>query len=109
MQITILTSNFFFAVGKVEVEPKQQKQKEGSRVEFKCIHHGNEKVFYIWRKDNTEISGQCSSTLVLDSVKLRDFGYYECAVVLDSDDAIVPSSPGELDVVPLDGKSECCH
>ena len=90
------------------MKPKHQKQKQGSRVEFKCIYRGNKKVSYRWFKDNTEMSSQNNSTLVLDCVELLDFGWYECQVTLDGGSIIVPSA-GELDVVPLDGMGKCCH
>ena len=99
--------NIPFAAKGVEVKPKHQKQKEGSRVEFKCIYHGNEKVSYCWLKDGTEIHGQDSSTFVLDCVELRDFGWYECRVTFADGDRAV-SSYGELDVVPRDGMGKCC-
>lgn len=91
----------------VQMQPVYQERKEGSRVKFRCRYHGNEKVRYYWLKDGTTIYGQNSSTLVLNCVELRDFGYYECRVSFAKSDYIV-SSYGELDVVPRDGMGECC-
>ena len=89
---------------KIEVEPTHQRQKEGSRVEFKCNVHGNTKVFYQWVKDGSEMQGQNNSSLVLGCVELRDFGCYVCHVSLANPDAycIIPPA-AVLDVVPRDG------
>ena len=92
---------------KIEVEPMHQRQKEGSRVEFKCNVQGNKKVFYQWVKDGTEMQGQNSSSLVLDCVEMRDFGCYACHVSDPNADCI-KSSAAVLDVAPRDGMGQCC-
>ena len=87
---------------KIEVEPIHQRQKEGSRVEFKCNVHGkNTKVFYQWVKDGTEMQGQNNSSLVLGCVELRDFGCYVCHVSDANGDCI--KSSAVLDVAPRVG------
>ena len=91
---------------KIEVEPMHQRQKEGSRVEFKCNVQGNKKVFYQWVKDGTEMQGQNSSSLVLDCVEMRDFGCYACHVSDPNADCI-KSSAAVLDVAPRDGMGQC--
>lgn len=88
---------------KIEVEPIHQRQKEGSRVEFKCNVHGIRKVFYQWVKDGTEMQGQNNSSLVLGCVELRDFGSYVCHVSDANADCIIKSSAALLDVAPRDG------
>ena len=94
---------------KIKVDPMHQKQKEGSRVEFKCIVQGKSEVFYQWIKDGTEMPGQNDSTLVLSSVELRDFGCYVCQVSFaDSQCDCRKSSAAMLDVVPRDGMGEFC-
>ena len=92
---------------KTEVEPLHQRQKEGSKVEFKCLVQGNKKVFYQWVKDGTEMPGQNSSSLVLDCVEMRDFGYYVCNVN-DANDDCIKSPAAVLDVAPRDGMGQCC-
>lgn len=87
---------------KIEVEPIHQRQKEGSRVEFKCNVHGIRKVFYQWVKDGTEMQGQNNSSLVLGCVELRDFGSYVCHVS-DANADCIKSSAALLDVAPRDG------
>jgi len=68
--------------------------------------HGKKKVIYQWLKDGTEIQGQNGSSLVLDPVKLRDFGCYACRVKGADGSACVESSPATLDVTPRDGASK---
>lgn len=92
---------------KIEVEPMHQRQKEGSRVEFKCNVQGNKKVFYQWAKDGTEMQGQNSSSLVLDCVEMRDFGCYVCHVS-DANADCIKSTAAVLDVAPRDGMDYKC-
>lgn len=82
-----------------------QREKEGSRVEFKCNVQGNKKVFYQWFKDGTEMQGQNSSSLVLGSVEMRDFGCYVCDV-RDANTDCPKSSAAVLDVAPRDGMGQ---
>ena len=104
-----MVMGFFAEPIKIEVEPKYQEQKEGSRVEFMCNVHGKSEVFYNyrWSKDGTEIQGQNNSTLVLDCVKMRDFGCYACKVS-DTDGPCGCEKSVQLDVVPRDGMGEYC-
>ena len=90
----------------IEEHPKSQKQREGSTVEFKCEVHGRRKVSYQWLKDGTKIQGQNSAILVLNSVKLRDFGSYTCDVKSIDGRQYVESHPAMLDVTPGDGMSK---
>ena len=85
----------------------QQRQKEGSRVEFKCNVQGNRKVLYQWVKDGTEMQGQNSSSLVLGCVEMRDFGCYACHVSDPNADYIKSSAAAVLDVAPGDGTGQC--
>ena len=91
------------------VQPRHQEQKEGSRVEFKCNISGETEARYQWLKDDSKIQGQRNSSLVLDPVKVEDFGNYKCEVKYDDGDSekSVTSLPAELDVIPSDGMSEC--
>lgn len=62
---------------------------------------------YQWFKDGTELQGQNASSLVLDSVKMRDFGCYRCRVTHTGDESgSVTSDPAFLDVFPCGGMSE---
>ena len=91
---------------RIAEHPSKQEHKEGSRVEFKCKVHGKKKVIYQWLKDGTEIQGQNGSSLVLDPVKLRDFGCYACRVRGTGGSDCMESSPATLDVTPRDRTSK---
>ena len=94
---------------KVMVQPRHQEQKEGSRVEFECNISGEREARYQWFKDDSKIQGQRNPSLVLDPVKVEDFGNYKCEVKYDDGDSekCVTSLPAELDVIPSDGMGEC--
>ena len=102
---------FLFAAKpfKVMVQPRYQEQKEGSRVEFECNISGEREARYQWLKDDSKIQGQRNPSLVLDPVKVEDFGNYKCEVKYDDGDSekCVTSLPSELDVIPCDGMGEC--
>ena len=89
------------------MEPAYQEKKEGSRVEFKCNIKGKKDVRYQWFKDDSKMQGQRSSTLVLKSVKMEDFGSYKCQVKYgDGYCKCVESFSAELDIVPREGMGE---
>ena len=70
---------------------------------FKCKARGNSKLTYQWYKDGAELQGKDEGTLVLKSVTLPDFGWYNCVASCPSDR--VESSLAELNVTPHDGRS----
>ena len=82
----------------------------GSRVKFQCTVRGCQQdlVFYRWFKDEQELQGEANSTLILDPLKVQDFGSYRCEVrsVKRDDSSCVESAVVELDVRPAEGKSE---
>ena len=97
----------------IEEHPKTQTQPEGSRVELKCIGKG-EKVIYEWFKDEERLPEEKSSSLILDPLKVQDFGFYRCELksCTDADQhnsSFVTSRTAELDVAPSDGRSESIH
>ena len=88
-----------------------QNQIEGSRVEFtcECQVQGNNEVWYQWLKDDTELQQQNNASLILDSVKMHDFGCYRCHIShRGGDGEAVTSEPAFLEVSPCEGKSEYC-
>ena len=91
------------------MQPRHQEQKEGSRVKFECNISGETEVRYQWFKDDSKIQGQRNSSLVLDPVKVEDFGNYKCEVKYDdgNSEKCVTSLPAELDIVPSDGMGKC--
>ena len=90
---------------------KSQKEKEGSRVEFKFEVQGTSSLSYQWFKDGVELSEQTNASLILECIKLRDFGCYTCRVSYqDGYGDIVKSSSAVLDVTPRyqNGMSKLC-
>ena len=83
----------------------------GSRVEFHCTVRGCQQVLYRWFKDGQELQGKDSSTLILDPLKVQDYGFYNCKVRIDKhdDSSCVASEVVELDVTPAEGKSELIY
>ena len=65
-------------------------------------------MLYRWFKDEQELHGENNSTLVLDSLKVQDFGFYKCVVRNDKrdDSSCVASEVVELEVTPAEGQSE---
>ena len=90
--------------------PDSQPQ-AGSRVEFQCTVRGCQHVFYRWFKDGQELQGKDNSTLILDSLEVKDFGFYKCEVRSDKryESNCVASEVVELDVTPAEGKSELIY
>ena len=109
----IISCNYIciFIAGQIEIvqQPKSQNQREGSRVEFtcECQVQGNCEVWYHWLKDDTELQEQNNSSLILDSVKMRDFGCYSCRITHGRGHReAVTSEPAFLEVSPCEGKSK---
>ena len=65
-------------------------------------------MFYLWYKDGQELQGQDNSSLILDPLKVQDFGVYKCEARSGKryDSSYVESNVVELDVTPAEGKSE---
>jgi len=81
------------------------------RVEFRCTVRGYQQVFYRLFKDEQELHGKDNSSLILDSLKMQDFGSYRCEVRSDKRDDVrcMKSDMIELDVTPTEGKSELIY
>ena len=99
-------------IGQIKIiqHPTSQKQTERLHVEFscKCEVPSGTQVLYQWFKDDQELEGKTSDTLLLDSVRMQDFGWYRCQVSCSGDTRMEPvkSGPAELNVTPRPGKSE---
>ena len=78
-------------------------------MQFTCkVDEKNTDVIYQWFKDGVVIDCQNDSTLVLDNVRLQDFGLYMCYLsYVDLPEEGVKSSCARLNVNPQNGKSEC--
>ena len=69
-------------------------------------------MLYRWFQDEQELPGENSSTLILDPLKIQDFGSYRCKVRSDKRDDVrwVESwNVVELDVTPAEGESELIY
>ena len=89
--------------------PISQNQRDGSRVEFtcKCQVQGNCEVWYQWLKDDAELQQQNNASLILESVKMHDFGCYRCIIThRGGHGETVTSEPAFLEVSPPEGKSK---
>ena len=80
-------------------------------MKFQCAVRGCQQdlMFYRWFKDEQELQGEANSTLILDPLKVQDFGSYRCEVSRSNkrdDSSCVESDVVELDVTPAEGKSE---
>ncbi|XP_067040155.1 uncharacterized protein [Acropora muricata] len=91
----------------IKRSPNSPEVQAGSRVEFRCEVNGCQQVLYRWFKDEQELPGGNNSTLILDQLKMQDFGSYRCEVRSDKRDDVrcVESNVVELDVTPAEGKS----
>ncbi|XP_074620476.1 uncharacterized protein LOC141879202 isoform X3 [Acropora palmata] len=91
----------------IKRSPDSPEVEAGSRVEFRCEVNGCQQVLYRWFKDEQELPGGNNSTLILDSLKMQDFGSYRCEVRSDKRDDVrcVESDVVELDVTPAEGES----
>ena len=63
-------------------------------------------MFYRWYKDEQELQEEDNSTLILDPVKVQDFGFYKCEVRSHKH---YESNVVDLDVTPAEGKSELIY
>ena len=104
---------FFFAIELIKIakHPRSQAPKEGSKVELACKLEKKSKNFmYQWFKDGVALIGKSESVLVLNPVRLRDFGCYMCLVSYkDSFGETEKSNTARLDVIHhpgLNGMSE---
>ena len=96
----------------IKRSPNSPEVQAGSRVEFRCVVNGCQQVLYRWFQDEQELPGENSSTLILDPLKIQDFGSYRCKVRSDKRDDVrwVESwNVVELDVTPAEGESELIY
>ena len=108
IRLTVISSSFIQDVTIQLVTNGPKIPKAGSRVKFQCTVRGGQQVFYRWYKDQQELQGEDNSTLILDPVKVQDFGSYKCEVRSGKryDSSCVESNVVDLDVTPAEGKSE---
>ena len=89
-------------------QPISQNQREGSKVEFTFEVQSDFEVWYQWFKDGMKVYQQENvASLILDSVKMHDFGCYRCRITHSGGyGEAVTSLPAFLEVSPSEGKSK---
>ena len=109
MKANVLSRNhasICFTTATIKRSPDSPEVQAGSRVEFRCVVNGCQQVLYRWFKDEQELPGGNNSTLILDPLKMQDFGVYRCEV---KSGKRVESTVVELDVTPAEGESELIY
>ena len=84
--------------------PQSQAVQEGKKLVLSCRTRGLPDVRYRWVKDDVEIPGANRSDLVLEPVRIQDFGRYFCRVWDKS--GSVTSDTAEIDVFPASQMSK---
>lgn len=84
--------------------PRAQAIQEGKKLMLSCRTRGLPDVRYRWFKDDVEIPGAKSPDLVLEPVRVQDFGRYICHVWDKSGSAT--SEAAEIDVFPAPNYSK---
>ena len=109
IRLTVILSSKEVTIQLVTDGPKIPQA--GSRVEFQCTVRGCQQVLYRWYKDEQELQGEDNATLILDPLKVQDFGFYKCEVRSGKryDSSWVESNVIGLDVTPANGKSELIY
>ena len=78
--------------------PRSQAVQEGRKLVLSCRTRSLPDVSYRWIKDDIEIPGANRSDLVLEPVRMQDFGRYFCRVWDKS--GSLTSEPADVDVFP---------
>ena len=78
--------------------PRSQAVQEGRKLVLSCRTRSLPDVSYRWIKDDMEIPGANRSDLVLEPVRMQDFGRYFCRVWDKS--GSLTSEPADVDVFP---------
>ena len=78
--------------------PRSQAIQEGRKLVLSCRTRSLPDVSYRWIKDDIEIPGANRSDLVLEPVRMQDFGRYFCRVWDKS--GSLTSEPADVDVFP---------
>lgn len=99
IQLIIWRLIYTFSVGLEIIQmPQSQAVQEGKKLVLSCRTRGLPDVRYRWVKDDVEIPGANRSDLVLEPVRMQDFGCYLCRVWDKS--GSVTSDTAEIDVFP---------
>jgi len=98
--ITIVILILIFCITALEIiqMPRSQAVQEGRKLVLSCRTRSLPDVSYRWIKDDIEIPGANRSDLVLEPVRMQDFGRYFCRVWDKS--GSLTSEPADVDVFP---------
>lgn len=98
--ITIVIVILIFCIAALEIiqMPRSQAIQEGRKLVLSCRTRSLPDVSYRWIKDDIEIPGANRSDLVLEPVRMQDFGRYFCRVWDKS--GSLTSEPADVDVFP---------
>ena len=98
--ITIIIVILIFCIAALEIiqMPRSQAIQEGRKLVLSCRTRSLPDVSYRWIKDDIEIPGANRSDLVLEPVRMQDFGRYFCRVWDKS--GSLTSEPADVDVFP---------
>ena len=98
--ITIVIIILIFCIAALEIiqMPRSQAVQEGRKLVLSCRTRSLPDVSYRWIKDDIEIPGANRSDLVLEPVRMQDFGRY-CCRVWDKSGSLT-SEPADVDVFP---------
>ena len=100
IMITIIIVILIFCIVALEIiqMPRSQAIQEGRKLVLSCRTRSLPDVSYRWIKDDIEIPGANRSDLVLEPVRMQDFGRYFCRVWDKS--GSLTSEPADVDVFP---------
>ena len=98
--ITTVIIILIFCIAALEIiqMPRSQAVQEGRKLVLRCRTRSLPDVSYRWIKDDIEIPGASRSDLVLEPVRMLDFGRYFCRVWDKS--GSLTSEPADVDVFP---------
>ena len=98
--ITVVIVILIFCIAALEIiqMPRSQAVQEGRKLVLSCRTRSLPDVSYRWIKDDIEIPGANRSDLVLEPVRMHDFGRYFCRVWDKS--GSLTSEPADVDVFP---------
>jgi uncharacterized repeat protein (TIGR01451 family) len=92
----LLTCPLLAAPPAITTQPQKRTVVEGSSYTFSVTATGTAPLAYQWRRNNSELSGQTSSSLALTSIQTNDAGGY--SVVVTNAEGAVTSLVAQLTV-----------
>lgn len=84
----------------ISTQPQPDTMRIGDTMTFIVIASGNPTPTYQWQKNNANISGQTSDTLILNNLTISDSGWYQ-VVITNSVNSIVSNSVYLTTYIPV--------